>query len=527
MLVAPFKYEERIDFLTARYYKWFDPVDLQWPVPAFLKKFEKPDDGFGNILSEIPAAKALFYFFDFPPKYFHQMPILDLNLLLANTAYFLIQKHKAMRIELLDYWTVAPAILLAGSLPPDSVISLPPAPDGKDELAKKFAGILLSFFPDILFGHSISIPDQYPVDSIMLGQDPFTYCEKDPGFLRRLKNIGGGAFLTSWNCLGAQKYAHTRGLLVKNNNLNGILQLPVPKRAGAVRNPALVVLGAAGQSGRIKAGNLSDENIGAGRLDMDMSMQMIFDDRPDDERILEIPAEQIAGNGLYSLMPAYIQAERLKDAENLTTTLSKYAQVLRCQTRRERMTGTETVDEDLTCRKENNMFVVREVSLDDCDELTGFLDPVKGNRVKAPVTPLVGNGKYILQAHDILFAFRGSPPSIGKAGFVQNAGLPAITGLSICIIRPYASADPVWLYYYLRRKSVRNQIFSLSCGATLLTINTDTLKSLPMPEPDQDEIIKINAMHARIAENMNTISVLQSDIRKTLEEINTLEKKHK
>lgn len=525
MLKAPFKYENRIYHLTAHYYKRSNAWDWQWPVPAFVEKFAKPEDGLRNIISEMTASRALFYFFDFTPGFFPQAPMMDLSLLLANAAYFLIPKQKTAHIELLDYWTVASAILLADSLPPDSVISLPPAPEGKDGLAEKFVDILHSYFPNIVFRQNPAIPGQYPENSIMLGKDPFHYCEDDPGFLRRLEKTGGGAFLTSWNCLGAQKYAHTRMLLIKNCNLKGVLQLPVPRRAGAARNPALLVLGASGQNDMTRAGNLSDESIGGGRLNMDLSMRMIFDDLPEDMRATEFSGEQIAGNGLYSLMPAYIQAEKSKDAEKLTTTLSQYAQVLRCQIKRERMADSETVDEDLTCQKEDNMFVIREVSLDDCDELTGFLDPVKGNRVKVPITPLVGNGKYILQANDIIFAFRGSPPSIGKTGFVQNVGLPAITGLSICIIRPHADTDPIWLYYYLRRKSVRNQIFSLSCGATLLTINTDTLKSLPMPEPGKDEIIKINALHARIAGNMNTISVLWADMRKTLGEIDTLEKK--
>ena len=150
------------------------------------------------------------------------------------------------------------------------------------------------------------------------------------------------------------------------------------------------------------------------------------------------------------------------------------------------------------------------------DPQTGFLEEYGGNLVRLKLTLLGKQGKYVLQANDILLAFRGTATSIGQVGFVQEEGVPGITGQALCIIRSLPGIDPVWLYYYLQRRTIREWIRGKATGTTLLTINLESIRDIPIEAPDASEVDAVNEQHRRISEAMSGIADLRQEVRAAL-----------
>ena len=213
-------------------------------------------------------------------------------------------------------------------------------------------------------------------------------------------------------------------------------------------------------------------------------------------------------------------------------TLRQCAQVLRCQLSRARIDDGEFQDllaaatesgGDCWGEYPDGSFVGREVALGELDPQTGFLDQRSGDTIRLQLTLLGTQGKYVLRSDDILFAFRGTAASVGQVGFVAAEGIPAVTGQAVCIIRCLPGTDPVWLYYYLRRQSVRAWVCGKATGSTVLTINLESIRDIPVALPGTAELDAINSEHRKITAAMSAVFDLRQEIFASLENVSALE----
>ncbi|MDE7371550.1 MAG: hypothetical protein K2N07_07405, partial [Desulfovibrio sp.] len=240
--------------------------------------------------------------------------------------------------------------------------------------------------------------------------------------------------------------------------MDGIVQLPRPRRQSATAYPAIIALRPPAPGAPLRLAQVSTIQPGPGSLDQKATLSLLEEvPQPRASMVLD-PAEP-ARDGLFTLSPATWLTPPLAAPKGRT--LRAFAQVLRCQLPRERLEEApywyeETVEDgefvsiwhDGFGEAPDGQYVAREVSVSEFDPMTGFVDEDRGNVVKVPLNPLGKQGKYLLRPNDIVFAFRGTALSVGKVGFVEEVGSPTITGQSLCIIRALPDMDPVWLYYY-------------------------------------------------------------------------------
>lgn len=372
-----------------------------------------------------------------------------------------------------------------------------------------------------------------PRGAVIVAKDPLAHGAADPRFLERLAGIGGGVLLSSWDFLGVRIHAHTRSQWLGAGLLGGIAQLPRPRRQGATGYPAVITLRPADPGVSLRLARVSAIQPGPGSLEQKEVMALL-EDAPKPGLSMDLDPAAPARDGLFSLSPATWLTPPL--AAPPGRTLRAFAQVLRCQLARERLPGppaweelVEVVDgepvfawHDGFGETGDGAFVAREVSLGELDAMTGFVDEQRGNVVRVALNPLGKQGKYLLQANDIVFAFRGTAQSVGKVGFAEELGAPAITGQSMCIIRALPDMDPVWLYYYLQREEVLAFIRSRASGASLLTVNLESIRDIPVAFPGRQEIDDINLQHRKISENMLKVAQLHRESRQSLARIHEI-----
>lgn len=454
------------------------------------------------------------------PGYF---PVHDLCLLMANILATRVAAQAATPapVTLLDWGLLPVAVLLAQALPPAGrEFLLPPAP-----MEGESAQRLISHLERRLPGSRWRLGgdgQELPPGAWLLAKDPLAHCTADSRFLERLAGIGGGVLLSSWDFLGVRIHAHTRSQWLAAGLIGGVLQLPRPRRQSVTEYPAVLTLRPPDASLPLRLARVPSIQPGPGSLDQKATLALL-DSAPRAGASMELDAAAPARDGLFTLAPATWLTPPLSAPQGRT--LRAFAQVLRCQLPRERLAEAlawrefvgiedgEAIFEwhDAFGESSDGKYVAREISIGEFDPMTGFVDEYGGNPVKVALNPLGKQGKYLLQANDIVFAFRGTAQSVGKVGFVEELGQPAITGQSLCIIRALPDMDPVWLYYYLQRKDVVNFIRSRASGSNLLTVNLESIRDIPVAFPYRWEIDEINQEHRKISENMVRVAQLRRE----------------
>ena len=460
------------------------------------------------------------------PSFF---PVHDIQLGIANLLRPALQHGRPL--VLLD-WELLPAALLAA--PPGSRVTLPlclGAAVNQEKDASYILRELRNLLPDIHWDLPETTQPPDLTGAVVIGQHPLRHGERDPRFLEKLADIACGLLYTSWDFLGVKIHAHTRSLWIKAGIMQGVLQLPRPRRQGSAVYPTLLLLGEANPLQPLRMAHIPSCGPGPGVIDQQQIVSMLQGHhKGKQENTLDITPEELARDGLFNLSPAYHLANQnmAGAGAHSTVTLRTCAQVLRCQLPRERL-GDDDIqgleaEESVTGLEmwgegRNGNFICREVALGELDPLTGFLQEQGGNIVRVQLTLLGKQGKYVLQGNDILFAFRGTQASIGKVGIVEEEGPPAITGQALCIIRCLPGTDAVWLYYYLQRSFVKDWICGKATGGKLLTINLDAIRDIPVALPDRHALDAVHEEHRAVAAAMSKIAELRREVHTALHRI--------
>lgn len=493
---------------------------FQHPISIWNALLDLQTPEFIQLLMTKPASQVMYYALMQARNYPQQsIPPHDILLLMTNilSGFF----HGKDHLVLLD-WELFPAVILASGMKRKSDtklhIMLPqktlPKSIPKNSLARVLDTIQ-QYMPQINWVTPSNREETiFPRNALVVGQDPLAHCENDSQFLKKIASIQGGVFFCSWDFLGVKIHSHTRSFWVNSGLISNVIQLPRPRRQGTAVYPALITLKNTEHTA-IRMVQVPNCPPGPGAIDIPYILALLEEtgDTPSPNSA-DIASNDIASNGNFDLSPSvYLSKKEMPHLES--GTLRQFAQVLRCQLPRERIDREELPqldEEEWVGEYDGGSFIGREVSLGELTPLSGFLNEYGGNIVKLGLTRLGKQGKYLLQSGDILFAFRGTQASVGQVGYVDDEGMPGITGQSLCIIRPLPSIDGVWLYYYLQRSAIRKWIQGRASGATLLTINMESIRDIPVVSPSADEVSSINEEHRAIASAMAKISEQHSII---------------
>jgi type I restriction enzyme S subunit len=99
--------------------------------------------------------------------------------------------------------------------------------------------------------------------------------------------------------------------------------------------------------------------------------------------------------------------------------------------------------------------------------------------------------KYLMKTGDILFTRVGS---VDLSAFVSERQNGWIFSSRMLRVRPNNEINSRFLSYYFQQKSFREYILNISVGATMPSINTEILKSIPIsypPLPEQQAIAEV------------------------------------
>lgn len=92
--------------------------------------------------------------------------------------------------------------------------------------------------------------------------------------------------------------------------------------------------------------------------------------------------------------------------------------------------------------------------------------------------------KYLMQTGDILFTRVGS---VDLSAYVNERQKGWMFSSRMLRVRPNAEINSRFLSYYFQQKSFRDYILNISVGATMPSINTEILKSIPIFYPPLTE----------------------------------------
>lgn len=171
----------------------------------------------------------------------------------------------------------------------------------------------------------------------------------------------------------------------------------------------------------------------------------------------------------------------------MKTSLGEIADVVRCQLPRQRADWGK------------GWLLCKEVAQADFGAISGLVEGGSEN-VWIELDPGGKQKKYLIQAGDILFSFRGTEGTLGQVGLFigQNEGF-VVCGQSLCIIRP-KNVDTAWFYYFMRKQEIREKILSKAAGDRLLTVNLNNLREIDLETPSDKEILKVQEKHSKILE---------------------------
>lgn len=359
-----------------------------------------------------------------------------------------------------------------------------------------------------------------PNESLVLGQHPAAILEGEGQDV--LRNVRGGALFSYWDFLGVETQSHVREKWLESGLLRGVLQLPRPRRQSAGYYPALIALG---RGEAVRLAWYDNNGVGAGAWDQGEALGLLVGEAVE-RRAMDVPSADLYVKGVPDLTPRYYLSRQTGvEVGGKTVRLGDVAHIIRCQLPRTRMDDAEV--EALQCEPgvhteqqsgvmHDGSFVCREISLANLDPLTGFVMD-QGEIVRiSQLNPDGRQSKYLLRHGDILLAFRGTEPTIGRVGYWEFDGsYPAITGQSLCIVRAFG-VEPEWLYYWLRRSSTRASIVAKAVGSRMLTVNLADLRELPLTLPDSADANRVQGEHYTIVALQQEIRDSQQIIRETI-----------
>ncbi len=485
------------------------------------------------------------------PQFF---PTHDQCFFAAQMMKKLEEEFVATRLVVLDWQLLPVAILLAPYYKEISIFST-----GSPQELKE-CSLLIETFSN-LFANKIKIDDyleeslegaavlSFPTLEKNQKKDLRTrYSDNSNTYnLDSFSSLAYGVIFTDWSFLGGKKNADFRLRLIQENLLSSCIQLPKPKRQNMVKYPAFMLLKKskkeskdlkirfldfssshnreqkADESSIIKLKNMLDYVFRSSPSESALATFLPELDELDDKVFIEVRAEGIINSETYSLLPTYYilkneSNEQEDDSKENAPAhlLRQFASVLRCQVSRKRVQEDSRENE-----KDSNSksCVYHEATSKDFDPISGFFNVYEHNLVEMKVLRDSAR-KYILQENDILISYRGSSHNIGNVHFVDNLdalnekNLAAVTGPSFCIIRSY-SISPFWLYYYLQKQSVRDYLLGKATGASLLVVNTEEVKNIPINLPSLEEKERVEKAYLEVSKSMEELRVLQHKIKYT------------
>ena len=437
----------------------------------------------------------------------------DLDLLVANLAVASLENEQAAALYVGGLPLLGSAFLLL-SCQNEWHVTLGRRSDINETLFERLLNHLREFFP------SCSWQDEHKLFSeptVVLDCN-FKSPEPDMPLFQNAAKVAGGVFYSSAAFMGVQRYDFIRESWVKSGLLSSIVQTLPLVHMGRPFDPIFFELGNPARERPLRMINLQDEALKAGSFNMRAFLNLVSSRFARPGISIDVPFREVVSQGQYILAPKYYLAATLDKKASPGSVLRGRGLVLRCQIQREKISKLEEMPVI-----ENGSMLAREVSLLECDSITGFVDTEAGNLVKLPFDKNSANSKYLLQEKDIILAFRGTANSVGQTGFVEHLAEPAVAGLSMCIIRALPGLDPVWLYYYLRSPAVLAYIRGKAFGSSLVNVNSSLLQDLPLALPGASELEEIHRLHARLAANSAKISTLRADNRKILTQMPMLE----
>lgn len=355
-----------------------------------------------------------------------------------------------------------------------------------------------------------------PDGSLVLGQHPGAILEREG--MDVMRGFRGGVLFSYWDFLGVETQSHVRERWLESGLVRGVLQLPRPRRQSAGYYPALIALG---RGDGVRLAWYECKGVGAGAWDQDDAMRLLSGAVVDGVS-MNMPVADLYIKGVPDLTPRY-HLSRVTGTEGggEMVRLGDVAHIIRCQLPRTRMEDAEVAA--LQCEPgvhterqggvmHDGSFVCREISLADLDQLTGFVMD-QGDLVRvAQLNPEGRQGKYLLRQGDIVLAFRGTEPSIGRVGLWEFDGTyPAITGQSLCIIRAFG-VDATWLYYWLRRNGTRAGVVAKAVGSRMLTVNLADLRELPLIQPIVEALALTKERHKKVVSLLQYVRFKQLEI---------------
>lgn len=325
-----------------------------------------------------------------------------------------------------------------------------------------------------------------------------------------------GAVLAPTSELSVQRYAFYRKKWIDSGLLCSILKMPTPIGPWNKGHTTLFDLGHNADN-PVRMAEYVGDAPSTGTLDIGKCLELLESRHCKQGEAVDVSHEELIGKGQFNLSPTYyLRAGLQKKAVN-GLTLRNRAIILRSQLARSRVE-----EDELKAGKEDSETQgawAREVSLVECDPVTGFVDERQGRLIHVPFDRNSPSARYFLQPNDIIFSFRGTEKSVGQTGFVYETDGNSVAGLSMCIIRALPGLNPVWLFYYLRQPEVLDYIRSQAVGGTLVTVNASLLQDLPLVLPSEKEQHNILEAHEEMCKNSKIIAQRRDDNRKLLEKL--------
>ncbi len=366
-----------------------------------------------------------------------------------------------------------------------------------------------------------SILHECPQDSLILGSNPMLHYISDDDFIQKIQNIRGGIFYTNLDFLHAWNKAQCRRSLVKNKLVQCVLQLPRPRRAKVIDYPAVILMQSQNTTQDfIRMAHIDSlTTYGIGALDMHRCAQLLYAPIHKTKEVCNTSLHDIMSTKDCRLTPLFYLTEKnvhtAQRGESVPRRLDCYAEVLRCQVTRKKYEKTiETIGK---LDEKSDIWIVREVAINELEEITTFLQNDAGKFVQICLNTM--QEKYLLRPHDIIFAFRGSVASIGKSGFVVGKEAdsllsiqPSITGPATCIIRPREDVDAVWLFYQLKGSKVQEWIRGQVSSSSVLSINLETIRNIPLETYDALYAQKCDQYHKKLLASWRTMQKAREEI---------------
>lgn len=428
----------------------------------------------------------------------------DLLVLMANVAFMGLERERLGEILIDSDLALGAALLLAGGKGLNFIV-------GGIPRARLLATLNKSFPDNEWSGQGSKVEITRPF--LYLGATSEDLRPQTTNFFDLAPHLGAGAVLAPVAALGVQRCAEMRGEWVNSGLMRSVLQTPMRALPGRRdSHGALFELGPKGME-PVRMAVLPHVSEQRTALDLGAAIKVLEARHCRPGEAVDVPVAELVNKGAYTLSPGFYQVAGLKTKAREGVLLRDAALILRCQLSRDKIGEADAQ------RIAPGSSLARELTLAECDSITGFFDEYAASFVQVPFDRFSSNKKFFLKPNDILFSFRGTQKSVGQTGFVHQLGGPAVAALSLCVIRALPGFDPVWLYHYLRRPEVLAVIRAQAVGGGLVNVNASQLQELPLVLPSPAELEAIRASHAQLGENFSEIIRLRNKNRNILKEI--------